>query len=160
MPARLRSRSSSNGIALGSCNNYFADFENYFIFLYNMVEEYGTGISTDMWLQPYAPVVSRACLILECAHLVHQCNKGHWPTWMKHNFPMFRPSVPINNRNASTALRRVHVLQRTAGKLFYQWAEVLINCIFSIKIIFDGMKYKVMIKIGNRSTLGRILSWG
>ncbi|EFN65650.1 Uncharacterized protein KIAA1843 [Camponotus floridanus] len=74
---------------------------------------------------PYAPVVSRACLILECAHLVHQCNKGHWPTWMKHNFPMFRPSVPINNRNASTTLRRVHVLQRTAGKLFYQWAEAI-----------------------------------
>ncbi|XP_029661672.1 protein unc-80 homolog [Formica exsecta] len=74
---------------------------------------------------PYAPVVSRACLILECAHLVHQCNKGHWPAWMKHNFPMFRPSVPINNRNASTALRRVHILQRTAGKLFYQWAEAI-----------------------------------
>ncbi|XP_067205239.1 protein unc-80 homolog isoform X2 [Linepithema humile] len=74
---------------------------------------------------PYAPIVSRACLILECANLVHQCNKGHWPTWMKHNFPMFRPSVPINNRNASTALRRVHILQRTAGKLFYQWAEAI-----------------------------------
>ncbi|EGI65756.1 Protein unc-80-like protein, partial [Acromyrmex echinatior] len=74
---------------------------------------------------PYAPVVSRACLILECAHLVHQCNKGHWPAWMKHNFPMFRPSVPINSRNASTALRRIHILQRTAGKLFYQWAEAI-----------------------------------
>ncbi|KAL0104477.1 hypothetical protein PUN28_017301 [Cardiocondyla obscurior] len=74
---------------------------------------------------PYAPIVSRACLILECAYLVHQCNKGHWPAWMKHNFPMFRPSVPMNNRNASTALRRVHVLQRTAGKLFYQWAEAI-----------------------------------
>ncbi|XP_035727921.1 protein unc-80 homolog isoform X2 [Vespa mandarinia] len=74
---------------------------------------------------PYAPVVARACLILECAHLVHQCNKGHWPTWMKLNFPMFRPSVPINNRNASSALRRIHVLQRTAGKLFYQWAEAI-----------------------------------
>ncbi|EFN85740.1 Uncharacterized protein KIAA1843 [Harpegnathos saltator] len=74
---------------------------------------------------PYAPVVSRACLILECAHLVHQCNKGHWPAWMKHNFPMFRPSMPINNRNAPSALRRIHVLQRTAGKLFYQWAEAV-----------------------------------
>ncbi|XP_014469276.1 PREDICTED: protein unc-80 homolog isoform X4 [Dinoponera quadriceps] len=74
---------------------------------------------------PYAPVVSRACMILECAHLVHQCNKGHWPTWMKHNFPMFRPSMPINNRNAPSALRRIHVLQRTAGKLFYQWAEAI-----------------------------------
>ncbi|XP_011346095.1 protein unc-80 homolog isoform X3 [Ooceraea biroi] len=74
---------------------------------------------------PYAPVVSRACLILECAHLVHQCNKGHWPAWMKHNFPMFRPSMPINTRNTSTALRRVHVLQRTAGKMFYQWAEAI-----------------------------------
>lgn len=100
-----------------------------------------------MILQPYAPVVSRACLILECAHLVHQCNKGHWPTWMKHNFPMFRPSGPINNRNASTTLRRVHVLQRTAGKLFYQWAEVLSIAFSSIKIIFDRMNCKVVIKI-------------
>ncbi|XP_015178627.1 PREDICTED: protein unc-80 homolog isoform X2 [Polistes dominula] len=74
---------------------------------------------------PYAPVVSRACLILECAHFVHQCNKGHWPTWMKVNFPIFRPSVPMNNRNASAAMRRIHMLQRTAGKLFYQWAEAI-----------------------------------
>ncbi|XP_066582663.1 protein unc-80 homolog [Prorops nasuta] len=76
---------------------------------------------------PHAPVVSRACLILECAHLVHQCNKGHWPTWMKLNFPMFRPSMAINNRSGSSTLRPIPVLQRTAGKLFYQWAEALGN---------------------------------
>ncbi|XP_046741954.1 protein unc-80 homolog isoform X2 [Diprion similis] len=74
---------------------------------------------------PHAPVVARAALILECAHLVHQCNKGHWPTWMKLNFPIFRPSVPLNSRNAPTGLRRTHVLQRSAGKLFYQWAEAI-----------------------------------
>ncbi|CAK9824157.1 Protein unc-80 homolog [Anthophora retusa] len=74
---------------------------------------------------PYAPVVARASLLLECAHFVHLCNKGQWPTWMKMNFPMFRPSVAINNRNASTVQSRIHVLQRTAGKLFYQWAEAI-----------------------------------
>ena len=63
-------------------------------------------------------------MLLECAHFVHQCNKGHWPAWMKLNFPMFRPSMPLNNRTASSGLRRTHVLQRSAGKLFYQWAEV------------------------------------
>ncbi|XP_043521274.1 protein unc-80 homolog isoform X3 [Frieseomelitta varia] len=73
---------------------------------------------------PYAPVVARASLLLECAHFVHQCNKGQWPTWMKMNFPLFRPSVPINNRNTTMA-SRVHMLQRTAGKLFYQWAEAI-----------------------------------
>ncbi|XP_026299993.1 protein unc-80 homolog isoform X4 [Apis mellifera] len=72
---------------------------------------------------PYAPVVARASLILECAHFVHMCNKGQWPTWMKMNLPMFRSSVPINNR--STPVSRIHVLQRTAGKLFYQWAEAI-----------------------------------
>ncbi|XP_061939230.1 protein unc-80 homolog isoform X5 [Apis cerana] len=72
---------------------------------------------------PYAPVVARASLLLECAHFVHMCNKGQWPTWMKMNLPMFRPSVPINNR--STPVSRIHVLQRTAGKLFYQWAEAI-----------------------------------
>ncbi|XP_043793963.1 protein unc-80 homolog isoform X2 [Apis laboriosa] len=72
---------------------------------------------------PYAPVVARASLLLECAHFVHMCNKGQWPTWMKMNLPMFRPSVPINNR--STSISRIHMLQRTAGKLFYQWAEAI-----------------------------------
>lgn len=40
---------------------------------------------------------------------------------------MFRPSMPISGRNAPSALRRIHVLQRTAGKLFYQWAEVSLS---------------------------------
>ncbi|CAL7937444.1 unnamed protein product [Xylocopa violacea] len=74
---------------------------------------------------PFAPVVARACLLLECAHFVHQCNKGQWPTWMKMNFPIFRSSVPINNRNTSAVLPKIHALQRTAGKLFYQWAEAI-----------------------------------
>ncbi|XP_034937651.1 protein unc-80 homolog isoform X5 [Chelonus insularis] len=74
---------------------------------------------------PYAPVVARACIILECAHLVHQCNKGHWPTWMKINLPIFRPSIPLSGRNHPIGLRRTHVLQRAAGKLFYQWAEAI-----------------------------------
>ncbi|XP_058795328.1 protein unc-80 homolog isoform X2 [Phymastichus coffea] len=74
---------------------------------------------------PYAPVVARAAMLLECAHLVHQCNKGHWPNWMKLNFPMFRPSMALNNRSAPTGIRRTHVLQRAAGKLFYQWAETI-----------------------------------
>lgn len=63
-------------------------------------------------------------MLLECAYFVHQCNRGHWPTWMKLNFPMFRPSMALNNRGAPTGLRRTHLLQRAAGKLFYQWAEV------------------------------------
>ncbi|XP_043466068.1 protein unc-80 homolog isoform X3 [Leptopilina heterotoma] len=74
---------------------------------------------------PYAPIVARATMFLECAHFVHQCNKGHWPVWMKLNFPLFRPSMPLNNRSSSTGLRRTHLLQRSAGKLFYQWAEAI-----------------------------------
>lgn len=66
-------------------------------------------------------------MLLECAYMVHQCNKGHWPTWMKLNFPMFRPSVPLSSRNIPTGLRRTHILQRAAGKLFYQWGEVSIT---------------------------------
>jgi hypothetical protein len=43
---------------------------------------------------------------------------------MKLNFPIFRPSGPLSNRGAPSGLRRTHILQRTAGKLFHQWAEV------------------------------------
>lgn len=106
-----------------------------------------------LYVQPYAPVVARACLLLECAHFVHLCNKGQWPTWMKMNFPMFRPSVPINNRNTSTVLTRDHVLQRTAGKLFYQWAEVLANInSISRSAIYKQMHLRICIcqAIGSR----------
>ncbi|EEC09386.1 hypothetical protein IscW_ISCW007182, partial [Ixodes scapularis] len=71
-----------------------------------------------------APVVSRAALYLECAHFVHRCNRGQWPTWMKLNLPVFRPSGPLANRGTPSGMHRTHILQRAAGKLFFQWAEV------------------------------------
>ncbi|KAL0270475.1 UNVERIFIED_CONTAM: hypothetical protein PYX00_007876 [Menopon gallinae] len=76
---------------------------------------------------PHAPVVSRAALLLECAYFVHNCNKGQWPTWMKLNFPVFRPSMPNQNRGPPSGMRRTHILQRSSGKLFYQWAEAIGN---------------------------------
>ncbi|XP_066993860.2 protein unc-80 homolog [Anabrus simplex] len=74
---------------------------------------------------PHAPVVSKAALYLECSYFVHLCNKGQWPAWMKLNLPIFRPSGPMANRGAPSGLRRTHILQRSAGKMFYQWAEAL-----------------------------------
>lgn len=45
---------------------------------------------------------------------------------MKHAFPMFRPSVPLPTRGTSqTGTRRSHIMQRAAGKMFHQWAEVI-----------------------------------
>lgn len=75
---------------------------------------------------PQAPLITRATFLLECAHFVHLCNRGQWPNWMKQNLGSFRPSGPINNRaSVSTSVRRIHILQRSAGKMFYQWAESL-----------------------------------
>lgn len=75
---------------------------------------------------PQAPLISRATFLLECAHFVHLCNRGQWPSWMKQNLASFRPSGPINSRaSVVTSVRRVHILQRSAGKMFYQWAESL-----------------------------------
>ncbi|XP_046670285.1 uncharacterized protein LOC124360589 isoform X5 [Homalodisca vitripennis] len=74
---------------------------------------------------PHAPVVAKAAFLFECCYFVHCCNKGQWPAWMKLNFPMFRPSGPIPNRGASTGQKRTHILQRAAGKMFYQWGEAL-----------------------------------
>jgi protein unc-80 len=73
---------------------------------------------------PQAPLITRATFLLECAHFVHLCNRGQWPSWMKQNLASFRPSGPLNSRSSvSASARRVHVLQRTSGKMFYQWAE-------------------------------------
>lgn len=75
---------------------------------------------------PQAPLITRATFLLECAHFVHLCNRGQWPSWMKQNLPSYRPSGPVNSRaSVSTSVRRVHILQRSAGKMFYQWAESL-----------------------------------
>ncbi|XP_037051116.1 protein unc-80 homolog isoform X4 [Bradysia coprophila] len=92
---------------------------------------------------PQAPLVARAALLLECAHFVHQCNRGQWPSWMKQNIPPFRPSgVHIGSRvPLASGARRSHNLQRAAGKMFYQWAEVigarLDEMIAAEKIMFD-----------------------
>ncbi|XP_046393341.1 protein unc-80 homolog [Ischnura elegans] len=74
---------------------------------------------------PHAPVVSRASFLLECAYFVHCCNKGQWPAWMKHNFPVFRQSGPHSSRTTPSGMRRTHVLQKAAGKMFFQWAEAI-----------------------------------
>lgn len=73
---------------------------------------------------PQAPLIARATFLLECAHYVHLCNRGQWPSWMKQNLPSFRPSGPMR-ASISTSIRRVHILQRAAGKQFYQWAECI-----------------------------------
>ncbi|XP_022826040.1 protein unc-80 homolog isoform X6 [Spodoptera litura] len=65
---------------------------------------------------PHTVVVARAAMLLECAHLVHNCNKGQWPYWLKSNTS--KAAVSLNPQ-----LKR----QRLAGKLFYQWAEALGN---------------------------------
>ncbi|XP_052902471.1 protein unc-80 homolog [Anopheles moucheti] len=76
---------------------------------------------------PQAPIVARAAFLIECAHFVHLCNRGQWPSWMKQNLPIFRPSGPaMGTRTAMAAgTRRAHVLQRAAGKMFHQWGEAL-----------------------------------
>ncbi|XP_047520925.1 protein unc-80 homolog isoform X3 [Pieris napi] len=66
---------------------------------------------------PHTVVVGRAAILLECAQLVHNCNKGQWPYWLKSN--MGKNPVP----SGPLQLKR----QRLAGKLFYQWAEAIGN---------------------------------
>lgn len=46
---------------------------------------------------------------------------------MKLNLPMFRPYGPLSNRGTPSGLRRTHILQKAAGKMFYQWAEVIMT---------------------------------
>lgn len=71
--------------------------------------------------------MTRAALLLECAHYVQKANNNQWASWIKQNLTSFRPSGPnINSRiPSSTGVRRTHILQRAAGKMFYQWGEVI-----------------------------------
>lgn len=65
--------------------------------------------------------------MLECAHYVQKANNNQWGSWIKQNLTSFRPSganiatrIPL-----PTGIRRTHMLQRAAGKMFYQWGEVI-----------------------------------
>lgn len=79
--------------------------------------------------QPQTPIIARATLLIECSHYVHLCNRNQWPSWMKHNIANFRPSAPnIGGGHRSSMAqnaRRIHTLQRGAGKMFHQWAEAM-----------------------------------
>uniref|UniRef100_T1K5F1 Uncharacterized protein n=2 Tax=Tetranychus urticae TaxID=32264 RepID=T1K5F1_TETUR len=72
-----------------------------------------------------APVLSRAAFFLECAHFVHRCNKGSWPSWMKLNFPIFRPGAVKSGSGSCLRDRASQSLHRNAGRMFYLWAEAL-----------------------------------
>lgn len=65
--------------------------------------------------------------MLECAHYVQKANNNQWASWIKQNLTSFRPSGPnIGTRIPSASgIRRTHILQRAAGKMFYQWGEVI-----------------------------------
>uniref|UniRef100_A0A0K2T575 Uncharacterized protein n=1 Tax=Lepeophtheirus salmonis TaxID=72036 RepID=A0A0K2T575_LEPSM len=85
---------------------------------------------------PKAPIITRACYLLECAYFVQQCNKGQWPIWLKNNVananPLFQKtgrgySLSANNPgpNSQPLQKRTVSLQLQAAKMFHQWAEML-----------------------------------
>ena len=56
-------------------------------------------------------------MLLEVAHLVHRCNKGQWPAWIR---------LPVGPRPSMTRgpKRAGHLIQRDAATKFHSWAEV------------------------------------
>ncbi|KAI1307248.1 Protein unc-80 -like protein [Halotydeus destructor] len=77
-------------------------------------------------LELKAPLAARAAFYLEVAHFIHSCNRGHWPSWMKLNVPLFRPSM--TGKGMSTNARGgvlSHTIHRSAGRMFYMWAEAI-----------------------------------
>ncbi|VDN04676.1 unnamed protein product [Thelazia callipaeda] len=72
-----------------------------------------------------SPVLARASLLLECASFVHRCNKGDWPEWIRSSsarqFSGFASNNPLGNRGTPSSTRRMHLIQRAAGRCFYQW---------------------------------------
>lgn len=68
--------------------------------------------------------MARAALMLECAYFVNRCNRGDWPNWMKLNLPGFCQGGMLHARGQPSGYRKNLMLQKTAGRLFHQWAEV------------------------------------
>ncbi|EYB89024.1 hypothetical protein Y032_0237g3240 [Ancylostoma ceylanicum] len=70
-----------------------------------------------------SPVLPRAALLLECCHFVSRCNRGQWPEWIRSSHHRtLSLGGPLANRGTPSGTRRMHSLQRSAGRYFYQWA--------------------------------------
>ena len=73
-----------------------------------------------------APILSRAAFFFECAQFVHRCNQGRWPEWMKlSSGSHYRQSTGPMGRPVTATPRKQNILQRTAGKVFFEWARNL-----------------------------------
>ncbi|VDM36880.1 unnamed protein product, partial [Toxocara canis] len=74
-----------------------------------------------------SPILGRAALILEYAHFVHRCNKGDWPEWIRSStsrqLSVMGYGGALGNRGTPSATRRMHMMQRAAGRCFYHWAH-------------------------------------
>lgn len=76
-----------------------------------------------------APAVARGALLVECAHFVHRCNKGEWPSWLLSSHPSTRRGgkggFGALVRNAIAVSRRNVRIKHEAGLLFYKWAVAI-----------------------------------
>lgn len=76
-----------------------------------------------------APVVARACLLLECCILVHKCNQGEWPQWLRGSLPSLAHRrgghSPTTASPFMFAQRRNLVAMHEAGVLFRAWGIAL-----------------------------------
>jgi hypothetical protein len=76
---------------------------------------------------PHTPVLARACFLLHCAHLVHECNRGNWPAWLRAQATGGGREGRTGGRPSlvpSLAMGRGGRVQLQAGRLFHQWGEV------------------------------------
>lgn len=67
-------------------------------------------------------------MLIECAHFVHRCNKGEWPSWLLSSHPSTRRGkggFGALVRNAIAVSRRNVRIKHEAGLLFYKWAVAL-----------------------------------
>ncbi|KAI6240158.1 Protein unc-80 [Aphelenchoides fujianensis] len=70
-----------------------------------------------------SPVLSRAIILLECANFVHRCNHGNWPdTLGSVRNPNTSSFTSGPNRMVVGGSRKTFMLQRSAGRSFYDWA--------------------------------------
>ncbi|CAB3399025.1 unnamed protein product [Caenorhabditis bovis] len=80
-----------------------------------------------------SPVLARAALLLECCNFVSRCNRGQWPEWIRSSHHRtFSLGGPLANRGTPSATRRMHSLQRLAGRYFYHWGIQIGEQLFKI----------------------------
>ncbi|EDV21932.1 uncharacterized protein TRIADDRAFT_59645 [Trichoplax adhaerens] len=111
-----------------------------------------------------SPIVARALIFAQLAHLVNRCRHNEWPTWMTRNYLQGRSTTAVKRRNArhkqavaesfyqwgvaiGNKLRELHesetIAKHNSAEAHFEPFEITTSCPYSLKLVACQLIYEI-----------------